>query len=134
MEEHEGVVRDKLEQHDEFRKMFYRQQKFLDKVLERDGYDPDALSVRERTELTKIYVLCLIKEATEVLDDTDWKPHRRHPDRRGLSSYIEVEIIDVFKYCLVLAQIWGMTPECFVAQFHSKSSVVESLFKQKSEE
>jgi|LSQX01.1.fsa_nt_gb uncharacterized HAD superfamily protein len=102
-----------------------RQKEFNDNF-----HDPDKTSLKEKQDHTKEISLHLISEVYEVLREMNWKLHRRESIDEVRTDKIEEELIDVFKYWLTLAQIWGMTPESFVQQFYRKSEVVEQKYKQ----
>lgn len=83
----------------------------------------------KKENFTKEIILHLLSECDEILREINWKLHRKRDkiiDRYNLKE----EIIDVFKYWLILAQTWEMTPEEFIEEFDRKSMVVEQRFKQ----
>jgi uncharacterized HAD superfamily protein len=45
-------------------------------------------------------------------------------------SNVQAELTDLLKYWLVLANVWGMTPEAIVDSFHAKNRVVEQRWAQ----
>ena len=74
--------------------------------------------------LTKDFVIALIDEAMGVINCVNYKVHRlsRQPFIRG--NMLE-ELVDVFKYVLSIALLYGVTPEEFYAQFMNKSDRVD---------
>ena len=78
---------------------------------------------------TKDYVLQMMAEMGELLREINYKTHR--PDKEQLTiSNIREEWIDIFKYWLVIGQVWGWSPEEFMEAFNDKSSVVEQRWVQ----
>lgn len=108
----------------ELKKIWKKQLKFNSNF-----FDFRSASSEERQQHTKEIILHLISEADEVLRECNWKMHRK----KSLvvrEDKMREEIIDVFKYCLTLAQIWNIKPEQFVEEFYRKSDVVEQKYKQ----
>jgi uncharacterized HAD superfamily protein len=93
--------------------------------------DLDNLSLAERVAWSKDYALYLHGEVGEFLRELpSWKVHRGQKDTTIIRSNMLEEWIDIFKYWLCLGQVWGFTPEEFLAEFERKSMVVEQRFKQ----
>jgi uncharacterized HAD superfamily protein/NTP pyrophosphatase (non-canonical NTP hydrolase) len=87
----------------------------------------------EKQKFTKEIILHLIVEANEILNEINWKHHRKEIFNKNNPvnvANIREEIIDVFKYLIIIAQMWGMTPETFIEEFNRKSEVVEQRYKQ----
>jgi len=115
---------------EELKKIWKKQEEF-NKLLK--NY-PNNL--QEKEELTKEFILHLITEATELLNEINWKMHREkiydnlNPIKE---SSLKEEAIDIFKYLLSIMQFWEMTPEEFVKEFERKSEVVEQRYKQEKQ-
>jgi len=108
----------------DLKKIWKRQLKF-----NKNFFDFDKSNIEEKQQMTKEIILHLISEADEVLNETNWKMHRK----KALAvreDRLREEIIDVFKYWLTLAQIWKISPEDFLEEFERKSNVVEQKYKQ----
>lgn len=80
-------------------------------------------------KVTKDFVIHIIKEITEILDELSFKMHRPKTKEVDRANLLE-EIIDAQKFLFGLAQIWGFTWEEYEAEFRRKSMVVEQRFAQ----
>ncbi len=101
------------------------QSSYLDKFYAKRGWPkPEELEAT-----TKDYLIHLIKEATEVLDEVSWKMHRPAKEYVDRDNLLE-EMVDVQKYLWALMQIWGVTWDQFREEFKRKSMVVEQRFAQ----
>lgn len=90
----------------------------------------DPASYPERTAMTKEFMLHMISECSEVLDASGtWKMHRRTPTPENLAQ-IQSELIDVFKYWMSIAQIWGLTPHDLESAYWSKSAAVRQRYAE----
>lgn len=104
--------------------------KFFNKKL---GRNTNELTMDEKIAWTKNHLLSLVKEAMEVLDEIpNWKEHR-NIDEEFIVTNLYEEIIDVNKFALGLAQIWGMDPDQFYEEFKRKSYVVDQRWAQEQE-
>ncbi len=115
---------------EELKKIWKRQKKF-NKIV-----NGTPKTIEEKQDLTKEFILHLISEATEVLNEINWKTHREkvYNDNNPIKkSNLFEECIDVFKYLLSIVQFWDMTPEQFVEEFNKKSDVVEQKYKQEKQ-
>ncbi len=90
--------------------------------------DLDHLSEAERQSLTEKILLHLYSEGNSLLDNLNWKLNilKRKPPT---ISNVQIEIVDMAKYIIALAIIWGMSPEDFFEQFMLKSDVVEERYE-----
>jgi len=94
------------------------------------GKNVDELSMEEKVFWSKNHLLCIVSEAMEVLNEVpQWKEHRNTVSNFIPSNLYE-EIIDVNKFSLGLAQIWGMTFEQYYEEYLRKSYVVEQRWHQ----
>ncbi|MHB8483650.1 MAG: hypothetical protein ACYDBV_13130 [Nitrospiria bacterium] len=106
-------------------KKYFEEQAEFQKNL----YDFDKMSYEEKVKLTKDFVLSAHKELSEVLDCLNWKSHRKE-DKMFSPSNLGEEIVDVFKYIINIALVWGIKPEEFDKFFVDKSEVVRQRHKQ----
>ena len=72
------------------------------------------ISTEQLQQITKETVLQLFSEVNEVLNEINWKNHKREFPIE--EDKIKEEIIDVFIFILNLAFVWGMTPDEFYNQ------------------
>jgi len=77
----------------------------------------------------KEYILAIIKETTELLDEIDWKTHHSKFSDDVLENFLE-EGIDVAKYLIGLLIVNKFSVNDFYLKFKDKSEVVELKFKQ----
>jgi phosphoglycolate phosphatase-like HAD superfamily hydrolase len=106
-------------------KMMERQAKF-----QRLVYGPiNHLNDVDRTVITKDLLLHLMSEMDEVLRELSWKAKRRQTSHFVRSNVLE-EIVDMLKFVMSIAIIWGFTPEAIFAAFMNKSEVVEQRYRQ----
>lgn len=101
----------------------------VQKSFNRNFVNFDNLTDEERQRQTKEYILHLFSETDEILREINWKMHRKKDIAVNKQNLTE-ELIDVFKYWCSILQLWDITPEEFVKEFHRKSSVVEQRYKQ----
>jgi NTP pyrophosphatase (non-canonical NTP hydrolase) len=91
----------------------------------------DTLSDEEKVAYTKELLLHLVSETREVLDAVGiWKIHRKKISNSQQTQQILEELIDMFKYVLAIATIWGFTPEQFDDEFDRKTAVVMQRWYQ----
>lgn len=110
---------------DKLDEIFKKQLEFDSKFLASRGYKN---TLYENQKWTKEYVLALLKECSEVLDNINWKTHRKD-DHDVIESNIIEELVDVQKYLVNIVQLWGYSSEDFYNEFVRKSDVVESRWK-----
>jgi len=75
------------------------------------------------------YTLLLNKELYEVLDETEFKPHRAIKGKMVRSNMAE-ELMDVFKYWMCLCQVHGFSASDMIEEYHRKSNVVKQRYFQ----
>lgn len=98
-------------------------------MMIRDGAYP-AATHEERTARTKEMVLHLFSEADELLRASGaWKFHRNVPVREN-REHVKIELIDMFKYWMIVALIQGITPEELVDAYWTKSMVVRQRYTE----
>ena len=85
----------------------------------------ESLSIEDTKEIS----LLLYGEIADILRCIGWKALRA--DKTDIiQSNLHVELIDILKYWLVLANMWGLTPDKIVEVFNSKSEVVAQRWMQ----
>ncbi len=105
----------------EFNRKFYRA---------KIGKEMEAMTMEDRVFWTKNQLLSIVKETMEVLDEVpNWKEHR-NIETEFIPSNLYEEIIDVNKFSMGLAQIWGMTKEDYYKEYLRKSWVVDQRWTQ----
>jgi len=110
-----GMMKDKLDL------MFSLQSAFQ---IRRDLFNGE-----DKERETKELVLGMISEISSILDCISWKPHRTATKIASISN-IKEELIDVFKYWLILSRIWGFEPEEIFEEFNRKGDVVQKRWEQ----
>lgn len=90
---------------------------------------PEEMTPEQRQYWTEKYLMLMNKEAFEVLDETEFKPHRKIKGNITRSNIVE-ELIDVFKYFMCVCQVQGVTAEELMEEYHRKSNVVLQRFHQ----
>jgi hypothetical protein len=108
----------------DLRHIFNRQANFskfhidLEKIKDDDYFE----------RMAKEYLLLLMGELTEVLNELNYKPHagKKKIDRDAIS----IELIDIFKYNLNLFILAGIDAEKFIDLFNQKSKIVENKLKR----
>lgn len=97
-------------------------QRLLGKVV------PDTFAAR--TAETKEMVLHLFSECDELLRACGaWKEHRRVQVLEN-KEHVKEELIDVFKYWLIMCQIQGFTPSEMIDAYWAKSMAVRQRFSE----
>ena len=119
---------------DKLKEIFKIQKKFTEHFF-RQKFDLSLDEIRDSKELkikwNKEYILSLIVEATEILNEIDWKMHRtKHVDSDD--EKILEESIDMLKYLLGLFIINGFTVDDIYNMFMKKSEIVEKRFEKES--
>jgi len=113
-----------------FETLWNEQLRFTKKFWDTKGGLPDLKNEIGITAVAKDYILHLIKEATEILDELAcWKMHRASKGEVIRGNELE-EIVDTLKYTLGLAQVLGFTFEELETAFMQKSMVVNQRFDQ----
>ncbi|MEK6860829.1 MAG: hypothetical protein AABY07_02550 [Nanoarchaeota archaeon] len=118
---------------DNFHELWKYQQYFANKAALAFQQKPIVeFSNTDRILETKEYILSLMTELKEVLDNIEWKRHRiikKDYNRRNLLT----ELIDVQKYLWGLMAIWQVTEKEFEDTFIEKSAIVEQRWVQELE-
>jgi hypothetical protein len=118
---------------DKFDQIFEIQKKFTEKFFE-TKFDNKFLSeLKNKRELlvkwNKEYIISIIKETTELLDEIDWKMHLNKLGEDNRENFLE-ESIDIMKYLFGLLIINEFSVEDIYKKFIDKSFVVEAKLKQ----
>jgi uncharacterized HAD superfamily protein/NTP pyrophosphatase (non-canonical NTP hydrolase) len=90
---------------------------------------PEDMTPEQRQFWHEKYTLLLNKELMEVLDETEFKPHRKITGKMVRSNMTE-ELVDVFKYWMCLCQVHGVNAEEIMDEYHRKSNVVKQRYFQ----
>jgi hypothetical protein len=120
---------------DKFNEIWLKQLQFNDIFFKKKlGKKTSELSLEEKVSWTKNHLLSIVKEAMEVLDEIpNWKEHRNEGDSEFVLSNLTEEIIDVNKFAVGLAQLWGMSSDQYYEEYIRKSIVVEQRWNQEQE-
>ena len=117
---------DKLEEIYELQKIFterfFKEKQNL--TLEEVRSDKNRL-----VKWNKEYILALIAEATEVLNEVDWKMHKQMNLPNDARERLLEESIDVMKFLLGLMIVNGFSLDDIYSMFKTKSKVVEKRLK-----
>lgn len=103
---------------------------------EQQQYNKAIISEHETddpNEWTQTYLMGIVSEVNEVLDELRWKRHRKGTGRI-IESNLARELADVTKYVLSLWQIWGFTPQDMIAYVAEKNEVLAAQWKQEQDE
>lgn len=87
------------------------------------------LSDKDKIQWTKEYLLCIVDECMEVLEQLDWKHHKPEPKQINIDN-LGIELIDIQKFLWGLCKIWDITEDKFNEYYDLKTIEVESLFAQ----
>jgi dimeric dUTPase (all-alpha-NTP-PPase superfamily)/uncharacterized HAD superfamily protein len=102
-------------------KIWQKQSEFNRKFIE------DNASLSKKQSYTKDTIVHLEHELHEILDEINWKMHKKTEKEVDVDK-VKEEVIDSFKFLLNIAITWGMTPEEFTELFFNKSEFVERRY------
>ncbi len=112
---------------DKLEEIYELQKKFTLKFF--DTKDLTLEQIQDDKELlvkwNKEYILALIAEATEVLNEVDWKMHKKMDLPTDARERLLEESIDVMKFLLGLMIVNGFSLEDIYNMFIDKSKIVE---------
>jgi len=95
-------------------------------------FNPTDLKAEDRIKWTKEFILCAHQELAEVMNSIDWKSYHLYDKDYDVSETKE-EIIDVLKFVLNLAIVWGMQPNEIYDIFNKKTDETINRLNQKNE-
>jgi len=101
-----------------------RQKKYNDTIKSLEGN-------WDREYWTEKYLLGLVSEIDEILDEIKWKRHRRRDSKTLRRDNIGLELADVFKYSLCLFDLWGFSKDEMLDIVQQKGRMLD--FKLKME-
>lgn len=114
-------------QTDILQQIWNRQKKF-----QKNFYDPDTISEKNKIAYTKEFILCIHRELGEVLNIIPWKLHRKNNKKYDI-FHLREELIDCFKYLLNICLLHGMTAKSFQETFFKKSKIVETRYEKEKQ-
>lgn len=117
----------------EFAKVYRHQYAFNQRFFETLGLALADLSTEERERWTKEFVIHIGDELHEFLRETRWKMHKRGEDRPVVRANLLEEWVDVLKFLLGLANLWGFDASEIVREYYRKSAVVEERLRRSGE-
>lgn len=121
---------------DKLEEIFKIQKKFTEHFFkEKVGIEVDTIKDNkfEKIKWNKEYILALIVEATEILNEVDWKMHKSTNQTEDNNKILE-ESIDVMKFLFGLMIINGFSLNQIYNKFKEKSDIVEKRFKKSNNE
>ncbi|HSX28378.1 MAG TPA: hypothetical protein VLF60_02915 [Candidatus Saccharimonadales bacterium] len=119
----QDAIRDSLARYD-FLSMWNKQKEF-----NAHFFDYNKLTVDEQQRLAKDFILHILDETHEMLNEANWKMNAyqyKAIDRGKLRE----EWIDIFKYWLGIGQVWGFTIEDIFNEFWRKSAIVDERYRE----
>ena len=82
----------------------------------------------QKIKWNKEHILAMIVEATEILNEIDWKMHKSMNSDEDREKILE-ESIDVMKFLFGMILLNGFNDEQVYKKFKQKSIIVEERFK-----
>jgi phosphoribosyl-ATP pyrophosphohydrolase len=121
---------------DKLEEIYLIQKDFTEKFFNSKGLDINDLAEdkEELVKWNKEYILALIAEATEVLNEVDWKMHKNMEMPIDARDRLLEESIDVMKFLLGLMIVNGFTCDDIYQKFISKSLAVVKKFENENAE
>jgi uncharacterized HAD superfamily protein len=104
--------------------MYKEQKQFQDAIMQSYG-----IGDADKEKFLKDLLIHLNAETFEVLDEINWKMHRRQLKSVDEQKLLH-EMVDVLKYAISLPASWGFTAEQVEKVFSEKGNVVLQRFKQ----
>jgi hypothetical protein len=111
-------------------KRFKEQQVFTEDVLTKKGAK-FPLTEEDQVKWSKEYVLNLLSELNDLLNQLDWKSHWSNHSTI-IKSNVGIEIVDLQKYVWGLTKIWGFSEEDFLKYYDMKTAMVTSKWGQEN--
>ena len=91
-------------------------------------YLPKKLSMQQKVDLSKEYLLSAHNEISEVLGTLPWKTHRKYEKKEVNYAELKKELVDVIKFLINIMYIWNISAEDFMDAFYAKSIEVEKRY------
>ena len=82
---------------------------------------------------TETYLLGIMSEVNEILDEIRWKRHRKSHGKSPDMINLAYEFADVTKYVLSMWELWGFSSEEVLEFVKTKSDILDELFRQEFE-
>jgi len=118
---------------DKFENIYEIQKQFTEKFFKVKHKIDDMSQIPKVPEMSvkwnKEYILAIIKEASELLDELNWKMHVNKDEEDIKDNFLE-EGIDVLKYLMGILIMNGFTLEEIYQKFLDKSHVVDAKLDQ----
>lgn len=108
----------------DFQNVWNIQKRFTSNFVDFNKLDNDI----DRESFTKEYIIALLPELTEVLNEINYKQHKQR--KKVNKDFLVEELIDVFKYYLNILLMWGIEPEDFLEKYIEKSNKVNSQYQE----
>ena len=120
---------------DKLDEIYLIQKDFTEKFFESKGLVINDLAddKEELVKWNKEYILALIAEATEVLNEVDWKMHKNMEMPADARDRLLEESIDVMKFLLGLMIVNGFSCNEIYSKFISKSLAVVKKFDKEQQ-
>lgn len=102
--------------------------------IQQQNYNQDIGSLQPRTsaEWMQNYILGVVSELGELLEEVKWKHHR--VSRASEFSHNTVEqLADITKYVISMWQVVGITPDQMIGYTYEKGKILEQLLKQETQ-
>jgi len=109
----------------DIRNIFNRQGYFSSQIVDFNNL----YSIRDKENLTKDFLLHMLEELGEVLNETNYTLHKKR--KRVNIEKIKEELMDIQKYLLNLFLVWDVDAKEFVKLFDNKSDIVERRWDNK---
>jgi len=110
--------------------MFQTQIEFCTKLF-KEKYNLNFLNLSnsERLKWSKEYVLSIMVEAGELLNELKWKTHRYESKQENIDNLLE-EAIDITKFLLNIVILSNYNSKDFIKKFFEKSEIVDIRYEQ----
>lgn len=92
----------------------------------------ETMNPGERIDYIRYVILASLNELHEMLAEVDWKPYYKQDRVAEDRSAIVLELVDVLRFWMVLADIFGVTEAELVIALEKKRSRDRSRVKESS--
>lgn len=114
----------------ELQQIFSSQKEFCKKLFKENyNIDFDNLCYEDKIKWTKEYVLSIMIESGEVLNELKWKKHRFIAQQENIDNLLE-ETVDVLKFLINIVIMHGYNEKDFFQKFVDKTKVVSIRYEQ----